>query len=172
MESTNHQKNREFLAAAYDDMSKAEQMLKADPQFLHYRSSIGETVFHYLVIENEIEKAAKLLSWGADINTQDNFGATPLLHAVMLSNLNLVKWLVQRGAILEPKNINGETALVHATSNERAAIFQFLISLPREHPIDAYYDDFTAQKIYDNEELVMRSYLIELGLTKRFNDLE
>jgi ankyrin repeat protein len=171
MELTNHEKNREFLATVYTDMPKAEQMLKADPQFLHYRSSVGETPFHYLVIENEVEKAAKLLDWGADINTQDNFGATPLSRAIMLGNLNLVKWLVQQGASLEPKDINGETALAYATSNEKAAIFQFLISLPRKHPIDAYYDDLTARGIYDNEELVMRSHLIELGLTKRFDDL-
>lgn len=168
METINRQKNREFLEAVYRDLSEAERLLKADPQFLHYRSIAGETPFHYLIVESEIEKAAQLLDWGADINTQDNFGATPLAHAVMLGNLNTVKWLTQHGASLEPKNVNDETVLVCATSNKKAGIFQFLISLPRKHPIDYYYDDLTADQIFEDKELVMRAYLISLGLTERF----
>ncbi len=86
----------------------------------------------------------------------------------MLGNLNTVKWLTQHGASLEPKNVNDETVLVGATSNEKADIFQFLISLPRKHPIDYYYDDLTADQIFEDNELVMRAYLISLGLTERF----
>ena len=149
-------------------MPEAERLLKSDPQLLHYRSIAGETPFHYLVVESDIERATKLLDWGADINTQDGFGATPLCHAVMLGKLNMVKWLVQHGASLEPKNVNDETVLVYATSNEKAGIFQFLISLARKHPIDYYYDDLTAHQIFEHKELVMRDYLISLGLTERF----
>lgn len=150
------------------DISEAERLLKTDPQFLHYRSSIGETPFHYLIVESDIERAAKLLEWGSDINTQDEFGGTPLISAVTLGDLNVVKWLTQRGASLEPKNVNAETALATATSNERASVFQFLISLPRKQPIDFYYDDLTAHQIFEDKELVMRSHLIRLGLTERF----
>jgi ankyrin repeat protein len=163
-----HEKNREFLAAIYEGSSKAEQLLRKDAKFLHYRSIAGETPFHYLVVESDTERATKLLEWGADVNTQDDFGATPLHHAVMLGKLDLVKWLVERGASLDLKNVNGETALTVATSNEKAGIFQFLISLPRKHPIDYYYDDLSSQGIYDDRELVMRSHLISLGLTERY----
>jgi hypothetical protein len=58
--------------------------------------------------------------------------------------------------------------LATATSNEKAGIFQLLISLPREYPIDFYYDDDTAQHIYDDKELVMRGHLITLGLSERY----
>ena len=81
----------------------------------------------------------------------------------MVGPLDLVKWLAQRGASSDLKNANGETALALATSNEKAGIFQFLISLPRKHPIDCYYDNLTAQNIYDDKELVMRGYLISLA---------
>jgi ankyrin repeat protein len=168
VEKQDHEKNRQFLASVYEDISRAKQLLEVDPQFLHYRSIAGETPFHYLIVESDIERASKLLDWGADINTQDDFGATPLAHAVMLGHLEVVKWLVQHGASLELKNVNGETALALATSNEKAAIFQFLISLPRKHPIDYYYDDLTAQELYENKELVMRSHLISLGLRERY----
>ncbi len=168
MEIQNHKKNREFLAAVYHDLSEAKQLLKSDPQFLHYRSSLGETPFHYLIVESEIKRAARLPEWGADINTKDDFGATPLIHAVTLENLDVVKWLVEHGASLELKNDNEETALALATSNEKAAVFQFLIGFPRKHPIDYYYDDLTAHELMNNAELVMRDYLIRLGLTQRF----
>jgi len=168
VETKDHEKNRQFLAAVYESASSAEQLLLVDPQFLHYRSIAGETPFHYLIVESDIMRATMLLDWGADINTQDDSGATPLIHAVMLGDLDLVKWLVQRGANLELKNNNGETALATATSNEKAGTFQFLISLPRKHPIDFYYDDLTAQDIYDDKELVMREYLISLGLSERY----
>jgi ankyrin repeat protein len=169
MEAQEHQKNREFLAAVYRDLSEARRRLQADPQFLHYRSSVGETPFHYLIVESNLERAAKLFEWGADINTQDDFGATPLMNAVTLGALDVVKWLVEHGASLEPKNASDETALALATSNEKATIFQFLISIPRKHPIDYYYDDITAHVILGNEELVMREYLAGLGLTGRFD---
>jgi ankyrin repeat protein len=169
-ETEEHDKQRQFLWAVYEDMAKAEELLRQDPQFLHYRSIAGETVFHYLIVESDLDRASKLLEWGSDINTQDYFGATPLAHAVMLDYLDVVKWLVQHGAQLEPKNVNGETALAWATKNEKAAIFQFLISLPRKHPIDSYYSDLDAQDVFDDKELVMRSYLIGLGLTKRYGD--
>jgi ankyrin repeat protein len=168
VETIDHVKNRQFLAAIYESTSNAERLLQEDPNFLHYRSIAGETPFHYLIVESDTERAAKLLEWGANINTQDEFGATPLIHAVMLGQLDLVKWLVERGASLDPKNVNGETALAVATSNENAGIFQFLISMPRTHPIDYYYDDLRAQEIYDNGELVMRAHLINLGLTERY----
>ena len=164
-----HKKNREFLVAVYANIAEAEKLFKANPDILRCRSMTGETPFHYLIVECELERATKLLEWGADINTQDDFGATPLINAVMLGEIDVVKWLVQHGAILEPKNVNGETALVCATSNEKAGIFQFLIALPRKRPIDYYYDDLTADEVHENHELVMRDYLIGLGLTKRFS---
>jgi ankyrin repeat protein len=167
MDDQDHEKQRQFLRAVYEDMSKARQLLQTDPKFQHYRSIAGETAFHYLIVERDLERARTLLEWGSDINTQDHFGATPLSHAVKLGYPELVKWLVQQGAILELKNVIDETPLALASSNESAAIFQFLISLPRKHPIDYYYDYLTAQKIYRDKDLVMRSYLIGLGLSER-----
>lgn len=163
----NHQKNREFLAAVYQDMALAEQMVQTDRSWLRYRSSVGETVFHYLVVEGDMERAGKLLAWGAEINTQDDFGNSPLINAVILGDLELVKWLVSHGASLELKTENGDTAISLATENQTAAIFDVLIEQPRTEPIDFYYDDAMATQIYADETLVMRGRLIGLGLSRR-----
>jgi ankyrin repeat protein len=167
----NHHKMRSFLRAVYSDVASAAKLLVADRTCIHYRSSIGETVFHYLVIENQIDLAGKLLDWGSNIDTQDNFGSTPVMHAVILHNLELVKWLTARGASLDFKTVNHDTALSYATSNKGAKIFDFLISLPRKNPIDFYYTDSDAQTVHTDTTLVMREQLITLGLTKRFDDL-
>lgn len=153
-----------FLRALFSDFAEAEQLVKINTRLLHLRSSLGETAFHYLIIEAELEGAKRLADWGSDINTQDDFGMTPLMHAVTIGNLDAVRWLISRGASLEHKSKIDETALSLATSNETAAIFQVLIACPRKHPIAYYYSDLKAQLVVESEELVMKDYLVSLGL--------
>ena len=143
--------------------------MREDKDLVLYRDGAGETAFHYVVVENRMDLAKQLLAWGSEINTQDEFGATPLMKAVMLDYDEMVRWLVANGAALEPKNQNGETALVLASANEHQKIFEFLIELPRSHPIDFYYDDLGAQDVFDDRDLVMRDRLIRLGLSRRYD---
>jgi ankyrin repeat protein len=173
-EIKNHEKNRVFLNALADP-SAAKQLLAEDHNYLHYRSSIGETPFHYVVIENGIPIAALLLEWGANINTQDDFGATPRMHAVRLGYLQMVRWLIDHGASVDLRDGNEETALSSATTNATKDIFDLLISLPRKHPIDYYYDDLSAHEVlnspsevFDSPSLDMRDRLIQLGLSQRY----
>lgn len=91
------------------------------------------------------------------------------MHAVMLGNLEAVRWLISRGASLELKSEIGETALSLATSNETAGIFQFLNSCPRKYPIAYYYSDLQAHDVVQNEDLVMKDYLVSLGLVDPYD---
>jgi ankyrin repeat protein len=163
------EKHSEFLSAVYSDMKLAASMARADPDCIRYRCFAGETVFHYLIVENDIERAAELLACGSDINSQTDFGASPLIHATMLNYLPAVQWLVSKGASLEPKTVNGETALTYAATNENAAIYKFLIGVRRKHPIDFYFDNLTADAVYRDKDLVMRDHLIGLGLSRRYD---
>ena len=123
-----------------------------------------------MVVENRVDLAQHLLDWGSDINTRDHSGATPLMHAVQLGYLDLVKWLVQHGADINLKDESEETALSKATRNDCADVFNFLLSLPRKHEIDFYYDDLSTQDVFENRTLVMRDTLIQLGLSERFKE--
>ena len=129
---------------------------------------MGETAFHYVVVEDRIDLAEILLAAGSDVNTQTRFGSTPLMDAVQSGYLDMTRWLIGKGADLETKDSLEETALVKATENDRAPLFDFLIGLPRSHPIDFYYDDLSARRVYDDKGLVMRERLLQLGLTARF----
>jgi ankyrin repeat protein len=168
-ERQNRYKQREFLSAVYSDLPRALALLTHDPNCIHYRSSVGETAFHYLIIESQLERAKVLFEWGADINTRDDFGATPLIHAVTVGPLEVVQWLIENGASLEFKDSIGSTALSAATRDGKrsAEIFQFLISRPRANAIDYYYDDTVAEDVFQNTTLAMRQQLIDLGLTRR-----
>lgn len=165
----NRQKQRELVDACFHDVAAAEMLVRRDPNYVQYRDGVGETAFHYVVVENRIDLAAALLNLGSAIDTQDESGATPLMHSVMLGYEELVHWLVLNGAALEPRNENGETALALATGNDKQAIFRLLIALPRKHSIDFYYDDLSAQSVFENESLAMRDELMRLGLSKRFD---
>jgi len=77
--------------------------------------------------------AKQFIQSGADVNYQYppgkdyTDGMTCLLHASKYNNFDLVKMLVDRGAFLEVKNKDGNTALSLAQSNGNTQIINFLI---------------------------------------------
>lgn len=157
-----------LISGCFRSLDEARNLIGNDPGCVHFRDGLGETAFHYVVVENRLDLSEFLLAAGSNIDEADYYGATPLMHAVMLDHRDLIKWLIERGAAIEPKNCNGETVLCWATRNDRAWAFKYLIGLPRRQPIDFYYDDISAQDVWEDEELVMRAHLIELGLTRRY----
>ena len=170
MAESERDRQRRLAQAVFSDVNQAKAEVQRDPSLLHARDGVGETAFHYVVVENRLDLAQHLLDWGSDINTRDHSGATPLMHAVQLGYLDLVKWLIQHGADLDLKDENEETALSKATKNDRAEIFNFLLALPRKHDIDFYYDDLSAHDVFENRTLAMRETLIQLGLSERFKE--
>ena len=63
------------------DFSQAEIILRADPALLHMMNSIGETVLHFLAIEDDQDGVAWLHARGADIDNKNAFGE-PLIFEV------------------------------------------------------------------------------------------
>ena len=91
------------------------------------------------------------------------------MSAGELGYVEFVKRLVKRGADIDLKDHMGETGLSKATRNNRKALFDVLPSLPRKHDVNCYYDDLSAQDVFDNPGLTMPDQLIALGLAKRFH---
>lgn len=161
-------RQRELLEACFADLEQTQSLLERCPDLVHCRDTVGETAFHYVVVEDRIDLAELLLAAGSDLNTQTRFGSTPLMDAVTCGYLDMTRWLIGKGADLAAKDSLEETVLVRATDNARAPLFDFLIGLPRSHPIDFYYDDLSARRVHDDKDLVMRERLLRLGLTARF----
>jgi hypothetical protein len=79
-----------------------------------------------------------LLAKGADINTADSEGFTPLMRAAQRGLVDTMELLIDRGADLEVKNHQGETALMTAA---RARVWEAVeLLLSRDAKLDPITD--------------------------------
>lgn len=73
------------------------------------------------------EEAAMLLLVGARVDSQDEYGFTPLHWAVYQGSLSMVEFLVERGAPLNARSKDGYTPLMIAVSRDYAPIAHLLL---------------------------------------------
>ena len=100
-------------------------MLEESPELLELRSGLGETALQWFAVENCREEVEWLLARGSDIDTQNKFGATPLIEAVQLGYTELVGFLLSCGA--DPHiEYSGETALSEAVERGHEEIVRML----------------------------------------------
>jgi hypothetical protein len=71
--------------------------------------------------------AARLLGQGAEVDTKNNQGDTPLMLATKSGKIDTARLLIEKGANLEAKNNVGETALIAACTAGHADIAQLLV---------------------------------------------
>lgn len=117
----------ELIKCAASEQDAALSMLKAHPELLSAKTSIGETALHYLVIENHLDGVKFLIEQGADINSRNDSEDTPLMDAARLNYVGMCRFLIQHGANVNVKNIEGETALHRAAAAEALVIIDLLL---------------------------------------------
>ncbi len=71
----------------------------------------NETLLHEASRNGSSEIVEKLISLGADLEAEDDFGYTPLFTAVAHKNIPVIKTLYTKGANIHKKIKSGETAL-------------------------------------------------------------
>lgn len=88
-----------FTASALGQQATVDQLLAADPLLVHQRAPDGKTPLHIAAQWGQLEIAQVLLKHGADANTADHEGRTPL-HAMTGSatRLDLLDLLITHGA--------------------------------------------------------------------------
>jgi ankyrin repeat protein len=118
MKAKQHPKWNEFVTACCHSESKAEYLLRCHPELLEARTAYtGETALQYLVIENCLTAVKFLVRLGADVNTRDCSGETPVLHAARLGHMEMVRFLLTQGADPDLQEISGGTPL-HMVAKE------------------------------------------------------
>jgi len=126
--------------AAYADLDEASRLLASDPTLIHVENSIGETACHFLVVENEFPSVEWLLGQGAEINTQNDFGNTPLMEAATLGYFEMCRFLLAHGADLSIKDKTDDTAISGVAYRGRQKVLELLLSyLPPEADINDYF---------------------------------
>lgn len=73
------------------------------------------------------------------INERDRYGSTPLIYAIFTGNIDLVSYLVDKGADVHKPDFNCVLPIWHAVTNDHEKITDFLIS--RGADVTAKRDD-------------------------------
>jgi ankyrin repeat protein len=91
------------------DFSTAATLLQNDPRLIDERNGIGETVLHFMAVENNQPAVEWLHAHGADLNATNQFGRPLLFEVAQLGYRDLVLCLIQHGADPHKKGQDGQT---------------------------------------------------------------
>ena len=91
----------------------AAALLRANPQLVSLRNGIGETVLHYLAVENHSEGVAWLHASGFDIDCQNEFGTPVVFEVAQLGYKDLLLWFKAAGANFRTVDGEGNTILTY-----------------------------------------------------------
>lgn len=142
-----------LLYVAWSNLELAATLVKAEPSIVEARNSIGETAFHFLVVENAQEAVEWLLKHGSNINAKNAFGETPLMNAAQLGYLGMCRFLLARGADVRLRDDSEETALAHAAeatevTEDRIELLKLLLDqLDASEDINHFFADLTAHLV-------------------------
>jgi len=95
------------------DFSAATSLVSNEPGLVHERNRLGETVLHFLAIENNQAAVQWLLGHGAELNVRNEFGTPLLFEVAVLGYRDLLVWLVEHGANLKSKSTDGLSIAEH-----------------------------------------------------------
>ena len=101
-------------AIAGRDITTAASLIKMDPDLIQKTNGMGETVLHFLAVENDAMGVAWLHEQGADMNCENDFGIPAWFEVAQLEYRELLMWFVQAGV-----NLN-------ATDRDEQGILTFL----------------------------------------------
>lgn len=91
------------------DFEAASSMLALQPNLISERNSIGESVLHYLAVEDCQDEIEWLVDRGAELNVTDDFGVPLLFDVALLGYRDLFKWLIIHGVDVNRLGPHGKT---------------------------------------------------------------
>jgi len=109
------------------DGGKALELLQAQPILVNARDLNGMTALIAAIQNRDDQWAGYLLQQGADPNLSLGDGETPLMAASRVGMQDAVQWLIGMNARIDDTNRRGETALIVAVQQRRAAIVKILL---------------------------------------------
>src|SRR5580704_15207513 len=76
--------------------------------------------FYSAIRGNDMKRLTAMLRGGADVNTADRLGETPLMYAATVGSLDAMKFLVEKGANVNVATKRGRTALLIAAMSDNS----------------------------------------------------
>jgi len=129
-----------WKAAAYGEISKVQEFLKADPALLNKPDDQGFYCLQWAALNNRTDVVGYLVGEGAQVNTVDHTGQTPLHWAAVRGSLSAAESLLRSGADMQIQDCRGYTT-AHVASQYGQTAFLYHLALRWEADIDGGDND-------------------------------
>lgn len=115
-----------YNAIRANDLGRLKTLLATDKDVANLKDSHGETPLMFAAAVGSLDAMKLLVTKGADVNVQNEFGSTALIWSA--TDLNKIRYLTDHGANVNLASKRGRTALlVAAMSDHSADIVRLLI---------------------------------------------
>jgi hypothetical protein len=111
------------------DLESAGALLRSQPDVLEARNGIGETVLHFLAVEDCRPAVAWLHERGARLDTTNEFGTPVLFEVAQLGYKELLAWLVAHGADPGQLDRHGQGLVAYLESWKKPEMASFVREL-------------------------------------------
>lgn len=126
----NYSDGYKFLEAVEkSDLDKVKQLVTKNATVVDARDlSDGHSALHIAVGRRDVPWLNYLLALGANPNTTDKKGVTPLMQASQLGFVEGIRLLASRGARVDDTNAAGETPLILAVHRHDLPMVRILLA--------------------------------------------
>ena len=118
---------RNSLEAGDPDL--AAELLGMRPGLLHERNGLGETVLHFMAVEDNMPAIEWLLKQGSELDVYNNFGTPMIFEVAMLGYKDLFRWLIAQGANPQIRHEDGRSLLDYLVESDEPEMAVFIQAL-------------------------------------------
>ena len=108
---------------------EAAALLSREPSLRSAVDGIGETVLHYLAVENDAEGVSWLFSQGFDLNTRNEIGTPVVFEVAQLEYRDLLDWFIFNGVDVKCRSKEGMNIKEHVLEYGKEEMAKHLESL-------------------------------------------
>jgi len=150
------QKHKEVVKVLEDAASKKAR--GSDPSDRDCKSEFGFILINQASRGN-LSAVKDLIDAGADLNLQNKYGKTALIHASRAGQLEIVKILIQTGANIDAQDKNGWTALMYASDQGYKEVVEVLQAAASRKTRDSDPDDCKSSVMFFTSLFTALGYL-------------
>jgi len=115
------------------DFAAAEKLLAECPRLIDARDGLGETVLHFLAVENDMEGVSWLFARGFSLNEKNKFGTPTIFEVAQLEYRELFTWFVHNGVDLSVRDRDGNDIVANLLEYGKEGMAQFVATALRPH---------------------------------------
>lgn len=108
------------------DFVSASAFLEKDSRLIDERNGIGESILHFLAVENNQAAVEWLHAHGANLNAVNKFGTPVLFEVALLEYQDLFLWLIEHGADPKKKDVHGQGIDEYLSDFDKFEMLEFI----------------------------------------------